>query len=46
MEELCDQRGEVDKRREALIEQLESKLNQKLYPEDFFVIGWRVSESV
>jgi hypothetical protein len=20
--------------------QLESKLNQKLYPEDFFVIGW------
>jgi exonuclease VII large subunit len=38
--ELFDRQDEVDERREALIEQLESKLNQKLYVEDLFTIGW------
>jgi hypothetical protein len=38
--ELFDRQDEVDERREALIEQLESKLNQKLYAEDLFTIGW------
>lgn len=38
--ELFDRQDEVDERREALIEQLESKLNQKLYAEGLFTIGW------
>ena len=38
--ELFDRQDEVDERREALIEQLESKLNQQLYTEDLFVITW------
>ena len=38
--ELFDRQDEVDERREALIEQLESKLNQKLESEDLFTIHW------
>ncbi|MEI7997211.1 MAG: DEAD/DEAH box helicase, partial [Methylococcaceae bacterium] len=39
---LFDRQDEVDERREALIEQLESKLNQKLYAEDLFTIAWNL----
>jgi hypothetical protein len=37
--ELFDRQDEVDERREALIEQLETKLNQKTKVEDLFVIA-------
>jgi hypothetical protein len=40
--ELFDRQDEVDERREALIEQLESKLNQKTQAEDLFVIHWHI----
>jgi len=40
--ELFDRQDEVDERREALIEQLESKLNQKTEVEDLFTIHWRL----
>ena len=40
--ELFDRQDEVDERREALIEQLESKLNQKLCTEDLFTIDWKL----
>ena len=40
--ELFDRQDEVDERREALIEQLESKLNQKTQAEDLFIIRWRI----
>lgn len=40
--ELFDRQDEVDERREALIEQLESKLNQKLESEDLFTIHWGI----
>ena len=40
--ELFDLQDEVDERREALIEQLESKLNQKTEVEDLFTIRWRL----
>ncbi len=40
--ELFDRQDEVDERREALIEQLESKLNQKVGSEDLFTINWSV----
>ena len=38
--ELFDRQDEVDERRETLIEQLESKLNQKIQVEDLFTIRW------
>ena len=38
--ELFDRQDEVDDRREGLIEQLESKLNQKTQIEDLFIIRW------
>jgi hypothetical protein len=40
--ELFDRLNEVDERQEALIEELESKLNQTLHAEDLFTIGWSV----
>jgi len=40
--ELFDRQDEVDERREALIGQLESKLNQKTEVEDLFTIRWRL----
>jgi superfamily II DNA/RNA helicase len=40
--ELFDRQDEIDERREALIEQLEGKLNQKLQIEDLFTIRWSV----
>lgn len=40
--ELVDRQYEVDERRETLIEQLESKLNQKTEVEDLFIIRWRL----
>jgi hypothetical protein len=40
--ELFDRQDEVDERREALIGQLESKLNQKTAVEDLFTISWRL----
>ncbi len=40
--ELFDRQDEVDERREALIEQLETKLNQKTEVEDLFVIAWQI----
>jgi len=38
--ELFDRQDEIDERREALIGQLESKLNQKVEIEDLFTIFW------
>lgn len=38
--ELFDRQDEIDERREALIEQLESKLNQSTIAEDLFIIHW------
>jgi hypothetical protein len=38
--ELFDRQDEIDERREVLIGQLESKLNQKLEVEDLFAIYW------
>ena len=38
--ELFDRQDEVDERRENLISQLESKLNQKTDVEDLFIIRW------
>lgn len=40
--ELFDRQDEIDERREALIEQLESKLNQKVETEDLFTIHWSI----
>ncbi len=40
--ELFDRQDEIDERREVLIGQLESKLNQKLESEDLFTIRWRL----
>ena len=38
--ELFDRQDEIDERREALIGQLESKLNQHIEVEDLFIIHW------
>jgi len=38
--ELFDRQDEIDERREVLIGQLESKLNQKTEVEDLFTIRW------
>lgn len=38
--ELFDHQDEIDERREALIGQLETKLNQKITGEDLFTIRW------
>ena len=38
--ELFDRQDEIDERREVLIGQLESKLNQKVEIEDLFIIKW------
>lgn len=38
--ELFDRQDEIDERRELLIGQLESKLNQKMEVEDLFIIRW------
>ena len=40
--ELFDRQDEVDERRENLISQLESKLNQKTEIEDLFVVYWHL----
>lgn len=40
--ELFDRQDEVDERREALIGQLESKLNQCTAIEDLFFIKWTI----
>jgi len=40
--ELFDRQYEDDERRDALIEQLESKLNQKTEVDDLFIIRWRL----
>jgi len=40
--ELFDRQDEIDERREALIGQLESKLDQKLAIEDLFTIHWHL----
>ncbi|MBT9100503.1 DEAD/DEAH box helicase family protein [Methylovulum psychrotolerans] len=40
--ELFDRHDEIDERREALIGQLESKLDQKLAIEDLFTIRWHL----
>jgi superfamily II DNA/RNA helicase len=40
--ELFDKQDEVDARREAIIENLESKLNRKTHSEALFTIDWRV----
>lgn len=41
--ELFDRQDEVYQCREPLIEQLESKLNQKVEIENLFLISWRLS---
>jgi superfamily II DNA/RNA helicase len=41
--ELFDRQDEVDARREALIEKLEGKLNQKTQVEDLFIVSWTVA---
>lgn len=41
--ELFDRQDEVDERREALIEQLEGKLNQTVQIEDLFTIRWSLN---
>lgn len=38
--ELFDRQGKVDERRETLIGQLESKLDQKVEVDDLFTIRW------
>ena len=38
--ELFDRQDEVDERRETLIGQLESKLNQRVEVKDLFTIHW------
>lgn len=40
--ELFDRQDEVDERREALIGQLESRLNQSTAIEDLFIIKWTI----
>lgn len=40
--DLFDRQDDIDERRESLIGQLESKLNQKTSIEDLFIIHWTV----
>ena len=40
--ELFDRQDEIDERRETLIEQLESKLEQRTSSDDLFMIQWRI----
>ena len=39
--ELFDRQDEIDERRETLIGQLESKLNQNMAIEDLFILSWK-----
>ena len=40
--ELFDRQDKIDERREALIGQLESKLNQKTEADDLYMIKWTI----